>query len=637
MCGFAGFHSPRDFSASAQTVAREMGGRLRHRGPDDSGEWIEPALGTAVAFRRLAIVDLSALGHQPMVSADGRLVLVLNGEIYNHREIRAELEQCGHIFRGHSDTEVLLAGISRWGLDATLMRSVGMFAIGVVDIPGRQLLLARDRLGEKPLYYGWSNGHFFFGSELKAFRPHHGFAPEVNRGALNLYLRYGYVPSPYCILTGFHKLLPGHILSLSLDGSATPGRETLRHYWSLPKPEEQGTFNGSPEDCVDGFEQLLRRSIRMQMLADVPVGAFLSGGIDSSTVVCLMQAQATVPVKTFSIGFPDARFDESSHAEKIAAHLGTDHTTWHCQDSELLTLVQQVPDVYCEPFGDDSQVPTMALARLARRKVTVSLSGDGGDEFFDGYGRYEKTLFRWQQIKRHPGIRAGLRRGVKTLSTLLAVLADSPLKRRLASRLGKAREQWLPETLPAFYRHRVSVHKTPDLYLSRPEAVREFFDDAGQMPELQERPSWLGYVDMHTYLPDDILAKVDRAAMAFSLETRIPFLDHRIVEYAAQIPDALKSRDGKAKWPLRQILARHIPSELTNRPKMGFSTPMGRWLRGPLREWAEAHLAGERLCRENFFDARELRRLWNAHLQGRRDRSLVLWNFLMFQAWHESF
>jgi asparagine synthase (glutamine-hydrolysing) len=594
-------------------------------------------LGTALAFRRLAILDRSDLGHQPMVSANGRFTLAVNGEVYNYRALRAELEQQGHSFRGQTDTEVLLEGISAWGLEATLRGCVGMFAIALVDVQDRRLWLARDRLGEKPLYYGWSGGHFFFGSELKAFRPHPGFTPLVDLGALTLYLRHGYVPSPYCILAGFKKLPPACILTLSLDGSATSGSEKLKRYWSIPEPEEEASFKGSPEDYVSGLEQLLRDTIRMQMLADVPVGAFLSGGIDSSTVVSLMQAQASRPVKTFNIGFPDARLDESGYATRVAAHLGTDHTTWLCADSELLGLVEQVPRVYCEPFADDSQLPTLALAKLARQRVTVSLSGDGGDELFHGYGAYSRALWRWQQIRRHPSIGVGFRCGINTLSAVAALLPESRLKRRLISKLGKGRNQWLAEHLPAFYRHRSSVVKTPNLFLSQPEVLRDFFDDTGQRDALRDDISWLSYLDLHTYLPDHILVKVDRAAMAFGLETRIPLLDHRIVEYAAKVSDGFKRRDGRAKWPLRQILAKHLPSDLVERPKMGFCAPMNRWLRGPLRAWAEALLAEDRLRLENFFDAGEVRRCWNQHLGGKHDHAPLLWNLLVFQAWYAAF
>ena len=637
MCGFAGFHSPRDFPADAGAVARKMASRLRHRGPDDSGEWSASALGTALAFQRLAIIDLSESGHQPMISADGRFALVLNGEIYNFRVLRAELEQQGHAFRGHSDTEVLLAGISAWGLEVALRRSTGMFALALVDTRERQLQLARDRLGEKPLYYGWSGGHFFFGSELKAFRPHPGFVPEVDRQALTLYLRFGYVPSPWSILTGFRKLMPGHILSLPLDGRACPSKETTRSYWSLPKPGENGVFSGSPEDCASQLEELLRRSIRLQMVADVPVGVFLSGGIDSSTVVSLMQAQASAPVKTFTIGFPDSHYDESGHAEKIARHLGVEHVTWHCADRELLELANQAPHVYSEPFADDSQVPTMALARLARQQVTVCLSGDGGDELFHGYGRYQTTLRRWQQIRRYSPLLTVAKGVVAAGSTAVTQLPRSSLTRRWNSRFLKARNQWLARGLPCYYRHRMSLFKSPDLYLSQPEVTADFFDEATEMAEAREDISWLGYLDLNTYLPDDLLVKVDRAAMAVSLETRMPMLDHTVVEFAARIPDAIKRRNDQAKWPLRAILKRSIPPELTERPKMGFCTPMGRWLRGPLFEWAEGYLAEERLRREGFFDAIEVRRLWQRHQKGGRDGGLLLWGILMFQAWLDAF
>jgi asparagine synthase (glutamine-hydrolysing) len=372
------------------------------------------------------------------------------------------------------------------------------------------------------------------------------------------------------------------------------------------------------------------------MLADVPVGAFLSGGIDSSTLVSLMQALSPAPVKTFTIGFPDVNFDESSHAQRIARHLGTEHTTWHCADSELLELVNQIPQAYSEPFADDSQLPTMALARLARNQVTVSLSGDGADELFLGYGRYEHALHRWGQVNRHPQIRAGLKLGIDALSTMADLLVDSALKRRWTSQLRRVRRQCFPRHLPDHYGYRMAMIKAPDLYLNRFERIPEFFEQA-QKGALRDDLSCLSYLDLHTYLPDDILVKVDRAAMAFSLETRMPFLDHRVVEYAARIPDSVKRFDGRPKWPLRQILARRVPPAFTERPKMGFSPPTGRWLRGPLREWAEGQLAEDRLRREGFFDPGQLRRLWKEHQQGKRNRGTVLWVFLMFQAWHESF
>jgi asparagine synthase (glutamine-hydrolysing) len=614
-----------------------MGDQLRARGPDGSGEWISRSLQTALAFRRLAVIDLTRLGDQPMVSADGRFSLAINGEIYNHRALRAELEERGHHFLGGSDTEVLLGAISEWGLDAALKRCIGMFAIALVDVRKQLLILARDRLGEKPLYYGWSNHTFFFGSELKAFRPHPSFTPTVDRGALTLYLRHSYVPSPHCIFEGFHKLLPGHILSLSLSGGGSPGKEVIGPYWSLPKPCPTELSGASSEDCVNGLETILRDATRMQVLADVPVGAFLSGGIDSSTIVSLMQAESALPVKTFSIGFPDARVDETAYAERVASHLGTDHVTWRCADSELLELVGLLPDAYSEPFADDSQLPTLALARLASRSVTVCLSGDGGDELFLGYGRYAKCLCRWRQIRDHPGIGAGLNCGINALTSALALLADSPLKRKCLCKLNRARKHWLPESLPAYYSYRMSTNKGADLYLNQPEAMLEFSDDAALINALTEDLSCLGYVDLHTYLPDDILVKVDRAAMAFSLETRMPFLDHRLVEYALKMPENLKRHGGHSKWPLRQILKKRVPLEFFNRPKMGFNTPMDRWLRGPLRDWGECQLEETRLRREGFFNVTEVRRLWSDHQQGRRNRGYMLWGILMFQAWHATF
>jgi asparagine synthase (glutamine-hydrolysing) len=384
------------------------------------------------------------------------------------------------------------------------------------------------------------------------------------------------------------------------------------------------------------LEQLLGGAIRTQMLADVPVGAFLSGGTDSSTVVALMQSQSSARVKTFNIGFWDAALDESSYAARVAAHLGTDHTTLRCGDAELLELAREVGAIYCEPFADDAQIPTLALARLARQQVTVSLSGDGGDEVFRGYGRYVRTLRRWRQLQRYPAVRFGVRCGLDSLSWAADLLTESPLKRRMNCKLQKARNQWLAQHLPAYYRHRNSVVKNPDLFLRAPKPLADFFDDTGRLPQMKENVSWLSYLDMNTYLPDHVLVRVDRAAMAFGLETRMPLLDHRVVEYLATASEGLLRQDGKSKWPLRSLLARNIPLDLVERPKMGFSAPMTVWLRGPLREWAEDHLSPERLNRNDFFDGREVRRCWAEHQQGRKNHPLLLWNLLVFQAWHSS-
>jgi asparagine synthase (glutamine-hydrolysing) len=634
MCGFVGFHNQDNLPDDSLGAVRAMAEHLRPRGPDDGGEWINSNLRVALGFRRLSILDLSMLGHQPMVSSNGRYVLVMNGEIYNHHVLRAELEQKGCNFRGTADTEVLLEAISLWGLEPGLKRAVGMFALALVDVHERRLFLARDRIGEKPLYYGWCDRHFFFGSELRAFRSHPNFRPEIDRGALTLYLRYAYVPSPHCILKGFRKLLPGHILSMPLD-QAADGAETIRPYWSLPKPGELAPFTGPPQECSDELAHLLKDAIRMQMLADVPVGAFLSGGIDSSTVVALMQKQAIARVKTFCIGFPDQEKNEAGFAEQIASHLGTDHTTWYCDDSALLELTGRVPQAYSEPFGDDAQLPTLALARVAREKVTVSLSGDGGDELFLGYGWYVKTLRRYAQIDK-PWVRTGLRCAINSAGTLVRCMTDSPLKRRWQSKLRRACSHWTPGNLPIYHRYRMSMNKGPDLYLSQPEIAREFFHHE-ELAEMKPDATLLSYLDLHTYFSEGILVKVDRAAMSFSLETRMPLLDHRVVEFASRIPESIKRRDGVSKWPLRNILAASVPRRLTDRPKMGFCTPMDRWLRGPLRDWAEAQISEERLRREGFFEPAELRKLWDQHQAGKRERGWMLWGFLMFQAWHEAF
>jgi asparagine synthase (glutamine-hydrolysing) len=589
-----------------------------------------------LAFRRLAVLDLSRHGHQPMVSADGRFVLVFNGEIYNHRSLRGELERQGFQFSGHSDTEVLLGAIGEWGLEAALRRCIGMFALALVDVRERQLALARDRLGEKPLYYGWHGGDFLFASELHALRPYPGFSPRVDRGALTLYMRYGYVPSPYCILEGFHKLRPAHILTLPLDGSARRGKETLRAYWNLPRPQEMQPFQGTPQDCVCALEAVLRDAIRMQRLADVPVGVFFSGGIDSSTLVALMQSESSRPVKTFTIGFPGMPCDESHFAEGVARHLGTDHVTWRWKDTDVLGIAREMPKVYSEPFADDSQIPALAVARLARQQVTVCLSGDGGDELFHGYGRYGRTVLRWEQLQRHRSIGHAWRWGLNAASQAMSMVAEGAFKRHWSARLHRAREQWLPEHLAALYRYRMSRFKAPDLYLQAHVNSPDFFDSAMSAEGRPGDESWLSYLDQQTYLPDDLLVKVDRAAMACSLETRMPFLDHRVVEFAASIPAAIKHWEGLRKWPLRSILKKAVPPGLVDRPKMGFNTPLDRWLRGPLREWAEDALADERLDSGGFFDVAAVRGLWSEHLKGEKNRGLMLWSVLMFEAWKES-
>lgn len=662
MCGFSGFFD-RDAARGdgAAAVLERMCATLVHRGPDDSGIWFDPETGIGLGHRRLSIIDLSPEGHQPMHSACGRYVIAFNGEIYNFGELRAELEQAGAApaWRGHSDTEVMLAAIAQWGLEAALRRMAGMFAFALWDRAERRLHLVRDRLGEKPLYYGWVGNRLLFGSELKALRVHPAWRGEIDRDALALFLRFCYVPGPHTIYRGIHKLEPGACLSLDAaalapdrDFSPFPEAEARCRpwrYWSARRVIEVGVADPLRLDEADAVEQLdglLRRSVAGQMVADVPLGAFLSGGIDSSTVVALMQAQSQRPVKTFTIGFHERDFNEAEYALAVARHLGTEHTELYVSPDQARAVIPQLPGLYDEPFADASQIPTFLVAQLARRQVTVSLSGDGGDELFAGYGRYFTAAEVWGRVERLP---LPLRRAGAELLRLLspaqwdAVLAG-PGRVLPARHRHRLRGEWLHRmadnagaaTAAPLYEYLVSQWKRPaELVVGAREpanAVRDSWAWTG-LPSLAEA---VKAVDLTTYLPDDILVKVDRAAMAVSLETRIPLLDHRVVEFAWRVPLALKVRDGQGKWLLRQVLGRYVPQELFERRKMGFGVPIDSWLRGPLRDWAESLLDADRLRREGYFEPAPIREAWREHLAGEHDRHYYLWNILMFQAWLEA-
>jgi asparagine synthase (glutamine-hydrolysing) len=620
---------------------------LRHRGPDDGGVWTDPAVGLALAHRRLAILDLSPEGHQPMVSACGRWVLVFNGEIYNFQVLRAELEQLGQRpWRGHSDTEVMLAAFAQWGIEASLRRFVGMFAFALWDRRERTLTLARDRLGEKPLYYGWMGRRLLFGSELKALRAHPSFHGEIDRNALALLMRHSYIGAPHSIYQGIHKLPPGTFLTLTAKGiqAATP-----LPYWSARQVAEQGAhdpFRGSDQEAVVELERILLEAVRSQMIADVPLGAFLSGGIDSSTVVALMQAQSSRPVQTFSIGFWEPAFNEAEHARAVARHLGTQHTELYVTPEEALAVIPRLPTLYDEPYADSSQIPTFLVAALARQQVTVSLSGDAGDELFCGYNRYFWATALWRRLGwAPPSLRSILAGGL----TALAPTTWNALLGHLDALL----PQDLHYSNPGDKLHKLAAI----LDAPGPEQIYRglvsFWQDTGQLipnsheptTQLNEPTTWpnsmefeqrMMYLDMVTYLPDDILVKLDRAAMGVGLESRVPLLDHRVVEFAWRLPLAMKLRDGKGKWILRQVLYRHLPRELVERPKMGFGIPLADWLRGPLRDWAEALLDPRRLHREGWLDPRPVRTLWQEHLEGRRNWSYHLWNVLVFQEWLEA-
>ena len=642
MCGIAGFLASGPLRPEAVHIARAMGDRLRHRGPDGRDEWLDAAAGVALAHRRLAIVDLTPAGQQPMCSADGRWVIVFNGEIYNHVDLRRQLqaEQRAPDWRGHSDTETLLAAIVAWGLIETVRRAVGMFAIALWDREERALTLVRDRLGEKPLYYGVQGGVLLFGSELKALQAHPNYAATVDRGALALLLRLGYVPAPWSIHVGIRKLPPGGMLRITRPADAEGAATT---WWSVHDAAlagAQGPLVLGDAEVVDELDRLLRQSIEGQRMADVPLGAFLSGGIDSSTTVAVMQALSGVPVRSFTVGLPDVELDESVHARAVARHLGTQHTELTVTADEAQAVIPRLAAMYCEPFADASQIPTFLVSQLARREVTVALSGDAGDELFGGYDRY-----RWAQriaavpltLRRVCGAALGAL-PAEAWSALLTPVAPL-LPRELregdrADRLRKLAAVLASRSDDAVYRHMVTLWPeggSPVPGVTEPHTV--FSERPPPQLDFEARMMLL---DLRSYLPDDILVKVDRAAMAASLETRVPLLDHRIVEFALRLPLHQKMRGGQGKWVLRQVLDRYVPRALIDRPKKGFGIPIHAWLRGPLRDWAEDLLAEDRLRRGGLIDPAPVRRLWLEHLTGRNDWGYRLWPVLMFQAWHDA-
>lgn len=671
MCGVAGFIS-RSRMVSNDAVGIRMASSIIHRGPDDGGSWIDPQFRLCLAHRRLSIVDLSPAGHQPMHSPASRFVMVFNGEIYNHLSMREQLQNEGIAinWRGHSDTETLLAGFEYWGIIPTLQRTVGMFAIALWDVENKKLHLIRDRLGEKPLYYGWvgagDEAAFVFGSELKALRSYPSFSNRVSRSALADYLQFMYVPAPQSIYEDIYKLEPGCIFSVGIDFPKPPSKAlrpnssytgvTVERWWSLAKVIESGSKNYITDDAeaLYELESRLKDSVSLQSLADVPVGAFLSGGIDSSTIIGLMQSQSTSSVKTFTIGFEEAGFDESPYAKAVANYLGTDHTELFVTAPEAMLVIPHLATIYDEPFADASQIPTHLVSRAARQHVTVALSGDAGDELFGGYNRYLWGPRIWDRLKWMPyparqlfgSLIATLPAPLwdklgQSFSSLMPNMQNVPLlgdkAHKLAARLKRVRDN------DDLYWSLVSEWQNPGQIvlgldpldpglLGRFERLNEISFPSTGVDDNQLR---MMYLDSMSYLPDDILCKVDRAAMATSLETRVPFLDHRVVEIAWRLPLEMKIRNHQGKWALRKILDQYVPRKLIDRPKAGFGIPVGQWLRGPLQSWAEDLLSEELLQKQGYLNPLPIRKKWKEHLSGARDHTASLWTVLMFQSWLE--
>ena len=633
MCGIAGLVARDLTGPECQAAARRMSDRLAHRGPDDSAVWFEPNAHLAFAHRRLAIQDLSPAGAQPMQSASGRYCIVFNGEIYNFRELKRELEGCGHEFRGHSDTEVFLASIEEWGIEAAVRRTIGMFAFGLWDAQERQLSLCRDRMGEKPLYYGWLGETFCFASELKAIKAlDSGGELQVNPDSVAAYLRFLYVPAPLSIYRKIYKLLPGSILTLPLDGdvqrkSFDPNISSSgfspKAYWSVREAALAGLAKPISDDmeAADELEAVLRKTIDRQMIADVELGAFLSGGIDSSTVSALAQSQSTQRIRTFTIGFDDAKHDESKFAEDIARHLDTEHLTLHATARDGLDLVPGLAQMFDEPFADSSQIPTHIVSKLAREHVTVCLSGDGGDELFAGYNRYLWADKLWLRFGNIP---------LKARQLMGRVGDALPT----GARIHKAAKFLQSDSLENGYEYLLTFWHDPQICSASSDGGSSVFNDVpAEVTDFMDRAM---FADQVGYLPGDNLCKVDRASMAVSLETRLPLLSHEVVELCWRIPLHMKVRHGSSKWLLRQVLYKHVPRELIERPKMGFTVPLRQWLEGDLRSWAEDMFRTMNSAGKEFLDEQRVRELWDCQIRGRQDNSSLIWSILMLLSWLEA-
>ena len=648
MCGICGFFNPHRPSSQKwmQSVSQHMADALVHRGPDDGGVWVDEKTGIALGHRRLSIQDLSSEGHQPMASVCGRFQISYNGEVYNFNELRKQLEHQGFQFRGHSDTEVLLGAIMEWGLEKTLANITGMFAFALWDKEQESLTLVRDPVGKKPLYYGWCQDTFLFGSELKALRAHPEFDGRIDPNALGLFIKYSWVPTPFCIYQDIRKLPPGHLVTIT--SKSTLENTTPRSYWSARTVAENGEhtpFNGSLEDATDELEKLLKNTVSSRMIADVSLGALLSGGIDSTTVVAMMQSMSTRPIKTFSIGFWESKYNEAQHAQDIARHLGTDHTEIYISPKDAQAVIPELPKIYDEPFADSSQIPTVLLSKLARQDVQVALSGDGGDELFAGYTKYPECLKRWETWGNRPlWARQHMAEAMTSIgqagwsllgSSRNLETSEIPKWQKFFGRIEK-KSRWIPAASPV---------DLVALRHARCRRIQDYVLHAADTNCLLTNPrDWAAvsnpiqgmmHLDFATFLTDDILVKVDRASMAVSLEVRCPLLDTRLVEFAWSLPLSMRLNGDKGKIILRKVLERYVPPSLTERPKKGFAVPVSDWVKGPLHDWAEHLLNETRLQEEGLLVPKSVHRVWQQHLSGWQDHDTLLWSLLMFQAWHE--
>lgn len=649
MCGLVGFFSSINYSESSVLLQR-MSDAISHRGPDSAGSWVDAATGLHLAHRRLSIQDLSMSASQPMCSACGRYVIAFNGEIYNHLKVRNLLFQagCSVAWRSHSDTETLVECFAFWGIEKTLKIIGGMFSIAIFDTQNKSLYLARDRMGEKPLYWGWQGETLLFCSEVKALKPHPAFKGNVDRDSLALLMRHNCIPAPYSIYSGISKLPPGSYIEIPLSDICKAKSSVPQCYWSIDSlgcGDNLESFPTSDESVIDKTEIILKSVIDDHMISDVPVGAFLSGGIDSSLVAALMQLSSVEKVKTFTIGFDDKGYNEAIHAKAVAAHLGTDHCELYVSPADARNIIPSLPDVYCEPFADSSQIPTYLVSKLASRSVKVCLSGDGADELFGGYNRYLMAKNVWSFLARFPSpIRRTLSsffKGVpptcwdQFFSLLSPVIPEKYQLRMIGEKFHKLASVMGEESEASFYRNLTSHWKNPGSLVLQSSEPKTLVSDSSSWSEEAGFLNNMMLLDAQTYLPDDIFVKVDRASMSNSLETRTPFVDHRLIKYALNLPMNYKIRGNEGKWILRQVLYRHVPSSLVDRPKMGFGIPLGDWLRGPLREWAESLINEPRIVSEGFFNPSLVSEVWKQHLSGKQNNQHLLWNILMFQSWHE--